>query len=50
MAATRRRRHPRHMARPMRVSRRQLALEEALRTAGGLLALAVIYSKLLGLW
>ncbi len=50
MAATVRRRHTRRMARPARVARRQLALEDALHVAGGLLALVLVYSKLLGLW
>ncbi len=50
MPAMLRRRHTRRMARPLHVSQRQLALEDALHVAAGLLALVVVYSKLLGLW
>ncbi len=44
------RRHRRPTARPARVTQRQLEREELAHIVAGLLLLALIYSKLLGLW
>jgi hypothetical protein len=44
------RRHKQRMAVPMQIARRRRKLEELLWTLAGMLVLAAIYSKMLGLW
>jgi hypothetical protein len=44
------RRHRRRMAEPMQITLRRRRREELIWTIAGIIVLAIIYTKMLGLW